>query len=188
MISASDAPNITDWLQGVGTVLALAVTGGGLLWEVRSRRLENVAQEISRARCVIVTAEEPEFLEEDLPISEFDHAAVTVTNHSSEPITNVRVYPSGGDAHGELWPSFAPVIGPGKEFYTQWKLLEPFSLGGESMPRLINKEAEKLTIDFQIAGRRWIRVGNADPKLWREMGAIRLTLRKMRSATKALTG
>jgi hypothetical protein len=39
-------PNITDWLQGIGTVLAFGVTGAGLLWELSSRRREKARSQV----------------------------------------------------------------------------------------------------------------------------------------------
>lgn len=47
---------MTDWLQAIGTVAAFAVTGAGLLWEARSRRLERRDGDKALARCVVITA------------------------------------------------------------------------------------------------------------------------------------
>jgi hypothetical protein len=167
--NVSDAPNITDWLQGIGAVLAFAVTGVGLLWEIRSRRLEGADRDRARARSVVAVIDDAEGPLEDGEVRfGVERATITVTNFSPEPITNVMIILPTGSNSGRVWPSFVPSIGPGKEFVAEWELGEPFSYRSGDRPEIVDTKVEDIAVDFQIAGRRWVRVGHAEPELWRK--------------------
>lgn len=92
MQHVTQAPNITDWLQGWGSVAgagvsALAAAAAlGLLWhEIRARRSESRDREAAQARLITVRAAPVRIVN-----SMFRDIVVTIKNHSSAPIFEIE--------------------------------------------------------------------------------------------------
>lgn len=156
---------MTDWLQAIGTVAAFAVTGAGLLWEARSRRLERRDGDKALARCVVITAIPDELLSNAYgSIQAVGGAAVTVTNYSREPITEVRIMFADSAAGAVRGDDFTASIGPGESHGFGWKFAKPLEYPDGDMqipPSLL--DMVKPVVEYRIVGGLWTRAGHLEP-------------------------
>jgi hypothetical protein len=161
----AEDPNVADWLQGVGTVAAFAVTGAGLLWEARARRVQRGDQDLAVARCVIVR---PHLVPNSTDTNTGQVLGVkavgaTIENCCAEPLFNVRLFaidaglvvdpPSGRVVH----------IEPGGKASLQFRLAREITSGVTSDPARV---LPRVAVDYQVGGRRWVRFGSTDPLPW----------------------
>jgi len=127
----ADAPTITDWMQGWGTVLGLLVSSGALVFtglllrhETKIRRDEKADRERSQARLVI-----PRLHSHDIqrdPALGLTAVKWMIENHSGAPIMAVliRVYPKGAADRGEFLKAKYLLSSNTKE-EGWWQLAQP---------------------------------------------------------------
>lgn len=152
----ADAPNTADWLQGIGTVAAFALTGAGLLWEARARRLDRSDQDRALARGVVIRRYPADLINADElgTITGARGVAVKVENYCSEPAINVVVLDPPGPA--------PETISPGAKHTFGCHLPQPVFDGYRELEDLMPVPL----VDYQVGGRRWARRGSEEPIPW----------------------
>jgi hypothetical protein len=112
-----DKPNLTDWLQGWGTVSGsifsaiAAITALSLYWrETRYRKAETADLDTRQARAMLVTIDTPSRPRE---LETFD---VSVHNFSDQVILNFYIRLYRVDTGGEVTWMSADILTPGQHW------------------------------------------------------------------------
>jgi len=164
--AGQEQPKITDWLQGIGTVVAFAVTGVGLLWEVRARRLERAESDAALARCVSLSATHGQVTtHQDTGITLKIHTVdLYVSNHGSEPAIIMAASLSRPPGSSHLnGPKLPITVVPDSVQTVHWQLPEPLECPGGRLPASMMDEIDP-QVRYQVGGVLWERRGLQEPR------------------------
>lgn len=157
---AAEAPSVTDWLQGIGTIAALPVAVVALWFtarlfqhEIRVRREEKADADIAHARLVFVRAVELRTKDEKLSSVRYE-----IVNHGADPIFQVEasIVTSSGAA-GHSADELDGLVGS----RAVEMLIDP------PIPAVTSTTVRdvSLTVTFtDTAGLRWRRTGRDQPE------------------------
>ncbi|MBQ1029178.1 hypothetical protein KBX26_04045 [Micromonospora sp. C97] len=155
----------TAELQAAGNFVALALTGGGLLWSIYSRNQERRENEAGQARTITAVVELRRWIE--VPAGPDDVARpsvrIVVTNHGAAPILDLTVTAQASVTRNErprLRHAHADVLPGSKDFVAILDIPDPIPYFEEGP--LVEVDA---TLTFtDAAGRRWARRGLGPPR------------------------
>lgn len=148
--------NVPDWLTGLGAMAAFAALFFAAS-EWRHTQAERRDSEGDQARLVVL-----EVVEEDRSRGTWD-LLVTVRNHSSAPVLDVRAERTGGAGALGYWQE---EISHGVRHIDP--VYEPILLPGETIPPFrfsLSADVRNIRLTFTDAhGRRWKRDGRKQPE------------------------
>ncbi|MGC4863751.1 hypothetical protein [Micromonospora sp. DT41] len=155
----------TAELQAAGNFVALALTGGGLLWSIYTRNQERRENEAGQARTITAVVELRRWLEVPAGLDDVARPSVrvVVTNHGAAPILDLSVTARASVTRSERprpRRAHIDVLPGGKDFVAVLDIPDRIPYFEEGP--LIEVDA---TVTFtDAAGRRWTRSGLEPPR------------------------
>ncbi|GIG93153.1 hypothetical protein [Plantactinospora endophytica] len=192
LLSAAEDPKVTDWMQGWGSVLGVAVgliasaaTAALLVYEIRAGRCARAEAARDRAEAAqdralavaerrdAVAAQARTVVINGIHISNLrtgilKRFAFTVANYGSGPILDVHPQVViDGDTVDRLKFRGSAALGPGEKLELEKRFQSAFAKLKDGEPMQDAELAEHITIEVRftdMAGLRWLRQDSGQPQ------------------------